>query len=80
MVFSKVDEGNQNMQLTKTELKTLRGLRHKGYAVIVWNPEELGDAEPDDVEDRSIEYGHDVIETLNDMADFQREQEKDETE
>ena len=74
-----MDEGDKNMQLTKTEVKALRGLRDKGYAVIVWNPLELGDAEPEDVEDSSIEHGHNVISTLNSMVDFQREQERDNT-
>lgn len=68
-----MDENNWNMQLTKTEAKTIAGLRNKGYAVVLWNPVELGDAEPTEVEDRVVETGNDIIETLNQNADAQRE-------
>lgn len=39
-------------------------LRHQGYAVIIWTPEELKGANPRRVEDRSVELGWDVIECL----------------
>lgn len=50
--------------LTQEQLEVIRQLRDEGYAVIVWTPEELGDADPSHVEDRSIELGHDVIDIL----------------
>lgn len=51
--------------MTEEELKVVRGLRDKGYAVIIWTPEELKNAPIDDVESRSIELGWDIIEILN---------------
>lgn len=56
------------IQMTKAQQAAIRDLRHAGFAVIVWHPEELGDADPKHVEDRSIEYGHEVIKTLKEMA------------
>jgi hypothetical protein len=47
--------------MTPEQLKTLRDLSHAGYAIIIWTPEELGDANPRKVEDRLIELGHEVI-------------------
>lgn len=41
-----------------------RTLRHLGYAVIIWTPAELEDADPRRVEDRSVELGWQVIEDL----------------
>jgi hypothetical protein len=41
-----------------------RPLRTYGYAVILWTPEELKDADPRRLEDRSIELGQDIIEDL----------------
>lgn len=45
-------------------MEALRELRDEGYAVIVWNPDELRGASPGDVEDRSVEFGNDVIDCL----------------
>jgi hypothetical protein len=39
-------------------------MRHLGYAVICFTPEELRGANPDHVEDRLVELGWDVIDTL----------------
>lgn len=50
-------------------LEALAQLRNQGYAVIVWTPDELGDANPRTVEDRSIELGHEVIRDLQTIAD-----------
>jgi hypothetical protein len=50
--------------MTKEQLKVLREMRHEGYAVIVWTPEELGEANPRRVEDRSIELGWGIIADL----------------
>ena len=50
--------------MTDEQLRVIRELRASGCAVIVWNPEELQGVDPRDVEDRSVETGHEVIETL----------------
>jgi hypothetical protein len=42
-------------------LQTLREMRSEGYAVIVWTPEELGETDPDWVEDCSISYGSEYL-------------------
>ena len=44
------------MELTNEEKEMLRSLRGRGFAVIVWTPEELGDVSPEDIEDVSISY------------------------
>lgn len=44
--------------------RVIQELRQEGYAVIVWTPEELRDANADSVEERSIELGWDVIDAL----------------
>jgi len=44
------------MELTNEEKEVLRSLRLRGFAVIVWTPEELGDVSPESVEDASISY------------------------
>lgn len=36
-------------------------MRDAGYAVIVWTPEELKDAEPGWVEEMSISYGWEYL-------------------
>jgi hypothetical protein len=39
-------------------------MRHAGYAVICFTPEELRGSNPDHVEDRLVELGWEVIDTL----------------
>jgi hypothetical protein len=55
--------------MTSKEAASIMRLRNQGYAVIVWTPEELGNAEARRVEDRSIELGWEVIECLDDKED-----------
>ena len=50
--------------MTEAELEVIRNLRTRGFAVIVWTPEELNGADPTRFEDRSIELGWDVIDAL----------------
>ena len=50
--------------MTDKQLKVLRELASEGYAVIVWTPKELGDIDPQYVEERSIEFGHQIIEDM----------------
>jgi len=46
--------------------KTIGALRHEGYAVVVFYPEELGDANPRRLEDRLCELG---VECISDLQD-----------
>lgn len=50
--------------ITEQENAAIASLRDRGYAVIIWTPEELRDAPPGRVEDRCIEQGWDTIEYL----------------
>lgn len=50
--------------MNEEQTRICQELRHAGYAVIIWTPEELRDANPRKVEDRSIELGWDVISDL----------------
>lgn len=54
--------------MTPEEIAAIQALRNRGFAVIVWTPEELAGASPNHVEDRSIELGWQVIEDLKDMG------------
>ena len=48
------------------ETEALESLRHRGFAVIIWTPSELKFASRRHVEDRSVELGWEVIESLQD--------------
>ena len=50
--------------MTPEEVTALKTLSHRGYAVVVFTPEELRGANPHHVEDRLIEYGWDTIDWL----------------
>ena len=52
--------------LKQDEIKVLRELRVKGFAVVVFAPDELAGASQDTVEDLMIERGWDAIEDLKD--------------
>ena len=49
--------------MNKKQIAVLRELTDEGYAVILWNPEELGDVSPVRLEERSIEFGWQYIES-----------------
>ena len=55
--------------MTNEQLNVIRELTDQGYAVIIWTPEELGNASVKDIQDRSIELGHDIIHSLTDWED-----------
>ena len=55
-------------------IKHVRALEEMGCAVVVFTPEELLDADPDKVQDRLIELGHEVI---DDMAWMNRVDDED---
>ena len=50
--------------MTEEQRKVIEELRHEGYAVIVWTPEELGTASVNRVQVRSIEIGWEIISDL----------------
>ena len=50
--------------MTEEEQAAVDQLRHKGYCVIIWTPEELGDADIDNLEDIVIERGNDYLSTV----------------
>lgn len=49
--------------------KTIRELRESGHAVIVWTPEEIGEADIDDLESLSIERGHNYLDEFKEIED-----------
>jgi hypothetical protein len=59
---ARVCDALDRSSLTDKELDTLRLLRQRGFAVVVFNPTELREADPDGVQDRLVELGWDVIE------------------
>jgi hypothetical protein len=50
--------------LTEEELTTLRAIRDKGFAVVIFTPEELQNVPPSKLEDDLIALGWDTIDTL----------------
>jgi len=52
-------------KLSDEERQMIEALRDRGFAVVVFTPEELQGAESGRVEDRLVELGWDVIETLS---------------
>jgi len=47
--------------MTTEEINVLRSLKEKGYAVIVWTPEELGENDPECIEQISIGYATEYL-------------------
>lgn len=47
--------------MTQEQMKAIEELRTLGYAVVLFTPEELEEADAGRVEDRLIEVGWDVI-------------------
>ena len=54
--------------MTSEEQAVIAELRSRGFAVIIWTPEELAGVSRKHVEDRSVELGWRVIEDLKDMG------------
>jgi hypothetical protein len=54
--------------MTTAEREIIEELRGRGFAVIIWTPEELAGASRKHVEDRSVELGWQVIEDLKDIG------------
>lgn len=47
----------------------IHSLRKAGYAVVVFNPDELRGVPPDRLEDRLIELGNEMIDQLGDAVE-----------
>lgn len=54
--------------MTPEEQAVIANLKSRGFAVIIWTPEELAGASRKHVEDRSVELGWQVINDLKDMG------------
>lgn len=54
-----------DVTLTKEETKAIDSLRDRGFSVIVWTPEELGDIPRRRFEDYSISHGWELIEHMS---------------
>ena len=52
--------------MTPEEIATIQTLRDQGYAVVLFNPEELAGAPARKVEDRMCERGWEAIDYLTD--------------
>lgn len=54
--------------MTPEEQAVIANLKSRGFAVIIWTPEELAGASRKHVEDRGVELGWQVINDLKDMG------------
>ena len=52
--------------MTPEEFAAIQSLREQGYAVVLFNPEELAGAPARKVEDRMCEGGWEIIDYLTD--------------
>lgn len=50
---------------TETEQTVIDGLRSKGFVVVIWTPDEVGEANPDVLEDITISRGNDYLSETN---------------
>lgn len=51
-------------EMTQEEWHVIKKFRDNGYAIVIFNKDELLGAPREDVEDRLVELGWDVIDTL----------------
>jgi hypothetical protein len=51
--------------LTKEEHEFIHSLRSRGFAVIIWSPEELENASAKLMQTASIEFGYEIIDEAN---------------
>lgn len=54
-----------NNEITADELQAIRALESRGFCVIVWMPEEIGEADVGQLEDIVISRGNDYLEEVN---------------
>jgi hypothetical protein len=52
------------LEMTEEQMKAIRELRDSGYAVCIFNPEELRGAKPHKVEDELVSAGWEIIDSL----------------
>lgn len=52
-------------ELTDTDNQTIKQLRDSGHVVVIWSPEEIGDADPSTLEDIVIQRGNEYLEDVN---------------
>jgi hypothetical protein len=52
--------------MTDEQLTMIRTLRDQGYAIVIFTPDELGNAPSEAVEDAMVSNGWDTIATLKD--------------
>lgn len=55
--------------LTDDDLRALRDLRSRGFAVVVWTPAEIGEADGGHLENIVIERGNEALEQWNQGED-----------
>lgn len=53
------------LEMTRVEQMAIDSLKARGFAVIVWTPEEIGRANADELEEISIERGWHYINQQN---------------
>ena len=61
-ILAKANRGSIDM--THEQLQVIRDLRHAGYAICIFSPEELDGASVNIVQGRLAELGNEVIEDL----------------
>ena len=64
--LAKIIELMKDLEMTPEEIATIQTLRDQGYAVVLFNPEELVGAPARKVEDRMCERGWETIDYLTD--------------
>jgi hypothetical protein len=52
--------------LTKIELYVIELLRNRGFCVVIWTPEEMGDTSASKLENVIIEHGNQIIQGSHD--------------
>ena len=57
------------VEYSPEDFKWMSDMRRRGFCVTVFTPEELQGANPDQVEDRLVELGWEVISVLKDDDD-----------
>jgi hypothetical protein len=57
-------ETEDKEKLTDTDVDYIISLKRRGFAVILWSPRELGGVSPSKVEGLSIEFGHELIQSM----------------
>lgn len=63
---TQVVEPANTQQLGAHHGQVLNDLRHAGWAVVLFTPDELRGVEPDRLQDRLVELGNEVIDNLSD--------------